>query len=78
MTNPVLKIPKCLQQAEIIFDTQNDHNHIFLGKNERSFLTAFVEIRIPLPDSMEVIEMWDFEIREFFHKLTNGSVIGKK
>lgn len=73
-----LKIPRCLQEATVVFDTQNKHDHIFLSGNDRPFLRAFIELQFPLPDSMEVIELMDVEVQEFFRNLTGGfTVCGK-
>lgn len=78
MSSTVLKIPQCLQQAEIIFDKQNPNEQIFLGKSERPYLTAFVEIRLPLPECMETIEVMDLEIQKFFHNMTDGFLVVSK
>lgn len=73
-----LKIPQCLQQAEIVFDKQNPNGHIFLGKSERPHLTAFIEIRLPIPECLETIEVMDMEIQKFFHDLTNGFLVASE
>ena len=78
MKYPVLRVPRCMQDATVKFDTQNKHDQIFLGGNDRPHLTAFIEFSFPIPNSLEVIELMDVEIKQFFKNLTSGYTVCRK
>lgn len=69
----ILKVPSCLRTAKIVFDTQNFNGQIFLENrtNKPEYLTAFIELRFPVPETMEYIEVMDQEVREFFKEVTS-------
>ena len=76
MKYPVLKVPRCMQDATVKFDTHNKHGYVFIRREKH--LTAFIELTFPMPCTREVVDLMDAEIRQFFLNLTNGYTVCRK